>query len=116
MAHDEPAMMRSRCGATWPKTRASDPAWRMGYTGAVIRRCLVPSLMVAVVAVVGVSSRALFAQGADAADEDEADAADEADDAPGPSLSDDGTQPVMPASSRRPRRRRHPSASRVRWR
>lgn len=90
MAHDEPAMMRSRCGATWPKTRASDPAWRMGYTGAVIRRCLVPSLMVAVVAVVGVSSRALFAQGADAADEDEADAADEADDAPGPSLSDAG--------------------------
>lgn len=73
MTHDEPALMRSRGGALWPKSRASYPAGRMGYTGAVIRRCLVPSLVVAVVAVVGVSSRALFAQdaGDDEVDADE---------------------------------------------
>ena len=69
MTHHEPALVRSRCRAIGPKTCASSRVGGMGYTVAVNRRCLGPSLFVAVVAVVGVSSRALFAQ--DAGDDEE---------------------------------------------
>ncbi len=100
MTHGEPALVRSRGRALGQKTCASSRPWGMGYTGAVIRRRLVPSLVVAVVAVVGVSSRALFAQDADADDDDDDDAAEVR-----PSMSDAGVSGLRgPAGAGRPRR------------
>jgi formylglycine-generating enzyme required for sulfatase activity len=76
MTHGEPALVRSRRRALGQKTCASSRPWGMGYTVAVIRRRLLPSLLVALAVVVGVSSRGLFAQDADAGDDDDDDAAE----------------------------------------